>query len=379
MSEEKQVETGKRKLSGKQIASYGGVFVVGVLIGGLVIALAWKQPWKHSGFAKKTEVETASGDYNVQDCIELGDYDGITVSIAVTQDDIDAEIESLQEEYTTYEEKKGTVQDGDMIYADFAGYVNGKEVEDTSDTDYIEIGAEDWLEGFAEAFIGAKTGKEFSFDLDIPEGTYDNDEVDGKTVTFKATVKYICGEEIVPEYNDEFVQSISEYKTVEEYNAYLKSELAEEYETDKAEYAWYDVTDASKVITYPDDLMTAAKEQVLQEYYDMADLYGMSHDEIFQTFGMEDEQDFVDSELEELAQDTVKEKLVVLAIAEKENINYTEDEYESIVEEEYSYNSESYDSQEEYEKDDRAYLEDLALQEAVKNWITERANFTTEE
>ena len=217
--------------------------------------------------------------------------------------------------------------------------------------------------------------------LMFQKGEFGDDTIDGKKVTFKATAKYICGDEIVPEYNDDFVRNISdsEFKTVDEYNAYLKAELASEYEAEKSEYSWSDVVESSKVKAYPENMLQAAKEKVLQEYYDMADLYGYSHDEIFQTFGRENEQDFIDKDLEELAQDTVKEQLVVRAIAIKEKINYTEQEYADIVEEEYAYNSDAYDSKEEYEKADRAYLEETALQTTVKNWIADRAEFTTEE
>lgn len=370
-------------LTKREMALVGGVFVVGALIGVLImsIVLGGRGKESKSDEKKNSEIQTVSGNYDVQDCVELGPYDGIKVSIAVTQEDIEAEVESLLDENTTYEQKKGKVQDGDMIYAEFDGYVDGKKVESTCGSDYIEIGSEDWLEGFSEAFVGAETGKEISFDIDVPKGTYGDDEIDGNKVTFKATVKYICGDEIVPEYNDEFVKSISdsEFKTVDEYNAYLKEELASEYEAEKAEYSWSDVVESSKVKAYPENMLEDAKKQVLQEYYDMADLYGYSHDEIFQTFGRENEQDFVDKDLDELAQDTVKEQLVVRAIASKEKINYTEQEYADIVEEEYVYNSDAYDSKEEYEKADRAYLEETALQTAVKNWIADRAEFTTEE
>ena len=355
---------------------------MGALLGVLIMAIVMKnQGNKESKDQNDFSTKTISGKYDVQDCVELGQYKGIKVSIAVTKEDIQAEVESLLEENVTYEQKKGTVQDGDMIYADFAGYVDGKKVEETSDSDYIEIGTDDWLEGFSEAFIGAETGKEFSFDVDVPEDTYEEASVDGKRVTFKATVKYICGDEIMPEYNDDFVKSISdgEHQTTDEYNAYLKQELASEYEAEKSEYSWSDVLDGSKVKAYPENMLKAAKDRVLQEYYDMADLYGMSHDEIFQSFGRENEQDFIDQDLTELAQDTVKEQLVVRAIAAKEEINYTKEEYAEIVEEEYAYNSEAYDSKEEYEKADRAYLEETALQTVVKNWIAEHAEFTTEE
>lgn len=372
-------------LTGKETAFVAGVFVIGALLGVLIMTLVLKQPWKKTKVKEESGVQMVSGKYDVQDCVELGKYNGITVSIAVTQDDLDTEIENLQDEYKTYEEKKGTVQDGDMIYADYTGYVNGTKIEEVSDSDYIEIGTEDAsgfeLEGFAEAFIGAKTDKEISFDIDVPAGTYGEDAIDGKTLTFKATVKYICGTEIVPDYNDDFVKMVSdsEYKTVEEYNAYLRKELAAEYEEEKSEYSWSDVVESSKVKMYPENMLKEAQKKVLQGYYDMADLYGMEHDEIFQTFGRENEQDFVDNDLEELAKDTVKEQLVTRAIAVKEKINYTKQEYDAIVEEEYGYNSEAYSSKEKYEEADRAYLEETALQTAVKNWIAERANYVTEE
>lgn len=368
-------------LTKKETIMVAGMFVVGILIGVLVMAIALRKPGKgnESDENKNLDAQTVSGNYDVQDCVELGQYDGIKVSIEVTKEDIDAEVENLLDENKSYEQKKGKVQDGDMVYADFDGYVDGKKVDATCGSDYIEIGSDDWLDGFTEAFVGAETGKEISFDVDVPDGTYEDDSVDGKKVNFKATVQYICGNEIMPEYNDDFVKMISdsEFKTVDEYNAYLKKELAAEYEAEKSEYSWSDVVEGSKVKAYPENMLKAAKDKVLQDYYDMADLYGYSHDEIFQTFGRENEQDFVDHDLGELAQDTVKEQLVVRAIASKEKINYTEQEYADIVEEEYVYNTDAYESKEEYEKADRAYLEEMALQTVVKQWIADRAEFIT--
>ena len=370
-------------LTKRETALVGGVFVVGALIGVLIMSIVLGKPGKEgkSDGKKNTDIQTVSGNYDVQDCIELGPYDGIKVSIAVSQEDIETEVENLLEENVTYEQKKGKTKDGDMIYADFDGYVNGKKEEEICGSDYIEIGNDEIMEGFSEKFIGAETEKEFSFDMDIPEDTFGADSVDGKRATFKATVKYICGDEIMPEYNDDFVKMISdsEFKTVDEYNAYLKKELASEYEAEKSEYSWSDVLEKSKVKMYPENMLQAAREKVLQEYYDMADLYGYSRDEIFQTFGRENEQDFVDKDLEELAQDVVKEQLVVRAIAIKEKINYTEQEYADIVEEEYAYNTDAYDSKEEYEKADRAYLEETALETVVKKWIEDRAEFETGE
>ena len=115
---------------------------------------------------------------------------------------------------------------------------------------------------------------------------------------------------------------------------------------------------------------------MLQGYYDMADMYGMSHDEIFQSWGSENEEDFVKNELDEQAKQAVKEKLVVEAIAKAEGINYSDKEYKDLVAEEYQYNTEKYDSEAEYEKKNRESLKDNALSSAVQKWITKHATFT---
>ena len=100
------------------------------------------------------------------------------------------------------------------VYADFAGYVDGALVESARGSDYIDIGSDEWIDGFEEAFIGMKTGKTKKVKIAVPDGTYGDDSIDGKTVEFKLTLHYICGDEIVPDFTDDFVQSISDYNTI---------------------------------------------------------------------------------------------------------------------------------------------------------------------
>lgn len=347
-----------------------GMFVLGVAIGIGGTLFVEKKPWKSMGSSMPNR------DYDVEKCVKLGDYKGIDVSLAASEEDIQSEIESLIEENTTYEQKKGTVKDGDKIYAKFDGYVDGKLMEDTSGEEYIDIGGDAYIEGFDTGFIGAQTGKEISFTVSIPDGTYGDDSIDGKDVTFKATVNYICGNAIKPEWNDDFVQSVSEFKTTDEYEADLKSTMEQENEDGKDDFAWTKVLENAEVLNYPEELMEAAKKEVLQGYYDMADMYGMSHDEIFQSWGMADEAEFVEKELDGLAQDTVKETLVAEAIAKAEGINYSDDEYNQTVSDEYEYNSDDYDSKDDYEKENREYLQSSTLQTKVQEWITERARFS---
>ena len=86
------------------------------------------------------------------------------------------------------------------------------------------------------------------------------------------------------------MQSISDFKTAKEYEADIRTELAKENENNKQDFAWTEVLENAKVKKYPEELLEDAKQEVLQGYYDMADMYGMSHDEIFQSWGSENEE-----------------------------------------------------------------------------------------
>lgn len=322
--------------------------------------------------------ETGKEDFDVKKYIKTGDYKTLEVSLAVTQDDIDAEIDDLREQHTIYEKLDGKVADGDMIYADIVGYVDGKRAGDTCTRDYVTIGSGDWLDGFEDALIGAEAGKTTGFTIPVPMGTFGDKAIDGHDVQYKVKVEYICGDAIVPEYDDSFVQSISDYKNTEEYDKYLRKKLLKENESDKAEYAWSDFLDTCKVKKYPDDMMEAAEDIVLQGYYDMAGLYGYTNDEVFQSFGYESEEDFRKTDLDELAKDTVKENLAALALSEQENISYTEEDYQKIVDEEFSYNEDDYDSKEDYESKNRQELKNETLMKVVKDWLAGNVKFITE-
>lgn len=358
-------------------------FIIGLSVG--VFAGFSYLKYKEGNKGDKKEEKEASKDgleeieiedYNAGECVKLGKYKGLTISLAPTEEDLQYEIDSLIEEHTEYEQKKGMAQEGDMVFAEFEGYIDGKKMDTTCGEDYVEIGSGLWVGGFEDAIIGMQCGQEKEFSVQVPDGYYGDEEIDGHTVDFKLTLNYICGESIVPEYNDEFVQSISNYKTTKEYDAYLKKRLLDESEDEKLEYVWSEVMEASKVEKYPKTLLAASRKEVLQGYYDMADMYGVSHDEIFQSWGSEDEKDFVKTQLPDLAKDTAKEILVAKAIAENEKLSYTTEDYEDLLKEEYENNADVYDSKEAYEKENKNYLEKTALMNVVKEWLGEQTNYT---
>lgn len=346
-----------------------GVLAVGLFVGcALILAQLLRPDRKAEEQAKEEEKPQQETQ------VKLGKYKGIQVSLKVTQEDLDAEIENIREEHATYEKLSGTVADGDLVYAEFEGYVNGVKADITCGRDYVEVGSGEWV--FENGLIGAVAGEDSSFVVTVPENYYQDPSVDGQDVEFRVRVEYICGKKILPKYNDDFVQSISKkYNTVKEYNAHLKKSIAADYQENRAEYVWPEVMVACKVKNYPEELLKEAEQEVLQGYYDMADIYGITREEAFVSFGYQGEEDFRENGLEELAEETAKEYLVAQAIAEAEGITYDDKDYQEVVEEEYSYVEENYDSQQSYEAANQKLLQQKTQVKVVKDWLAEHAEY----
>lgn len=324
-------------------------------------------------FRTKGEVSSEVLDY-----VKLGKYKGIKVSLKVTKEDIQSEIDSALEEHISYKKLKGTAEDGDMVRVDYIGEIDGEKMDLTAFDDYVTLGSGEQLPEFDHAITGMKTGETKTVSIQVPNGAYGDESVDGKLIDYTIHLSYICGDSIEPEYNDAFVQSVSEYQTTTEYEAYLREMLKQQNEEDKKEYAWAEVFENTKIIKYPEKDIKQAENIVLQGYYDMADLYQCGHDEIFQYFGFQDEKEFVDTELESLAKDTVKDYLVARAIAYEENISYTDKSYQATVQEEYDNHSDAYNSKKAYEKANKQYLKNETLLKTVKSWVDKHAKYDRE-
>lgn len=346
------------------------VLLVGVIVGYAVSLRGKSDKTDDKGKNKEETVEEDDlgepYNGNPDDYVTLGEYKGIQVIVTPTDEDVQGAIEEKIDEKTEEEHLEGTVKSGDTIYCAFEATIDGKKYEDGTGEDYVEIGSGDWIPGFEEGITGMKTGEKKTLDLKFPDA-YDDAEVAGKAVTFEVEVKYICGEEVVPEYNDAFVQSISDCKTTAEYEKQLKETLRQENEDSKADLAWEQVVANATVNKYPKDMVELSAKIIRQGYQDMADMSNVTIEEIMQQW------DTTEEDFTEMAKEEVQEFLIALAIAQKENIALSDDEYQSVLEEDYSYYEEGYDSIEEFEKEMGDYVRYEGLVSKVTEWIGDSA------
>ncbi len=341
-------------------------------------------------FAGCNNKNNEDGAYSLTDYssyVTLGEYTGLEADVTTpseaTDEQVQTEIDAILSIYTTQEEiTEGVVADGDKINLDYTGYLNGEAFDggstDGAGTDYT-IGG-NYISDLNDQLIGLEVGKEYDLECTFPED-YGNEELNGQTVIFTVTVNCIYGEDIVPEWNDELVETYTsgDYTSVEAFESDLRASLTEQNLEDQIlefEYVlWASIIENCTISGYPEDVLTTYTDDYYnyyKEYYTyVASYYGLTYEEYLDMAG------FTDEELKEDCVASAKSELefmmVSSEIAKAQNISMTKEEYEaevSSIVEEYTYESNE-EFLEQYSEHPANYLYESFIFEKVTEYLKE--------
>ncbi|MDO4634002.1 MAG: trigger factor [Eubacteriales bacterium] len=276
--------------------------------------------------------------------LTLGEYTGRKVErniTTITDDDIQAEIQNELYYSAEIKELDRAAQSGDIVNIDFDGTLNGEALEDGSASDYeyaLDTGS--MIDGFDENLIGLKAGETTEFDVTFPDDY--NGVLDGQTAHFTVTMNSVS-EQILPEYNDAYVKEAHGYNTTSEYEAALKTDLQAMYDEEASSAAVSDLL--SEIIedttfdNYPEDLVQEMAASIESDNASFAEQLGLDLSDLLGE----------DYDVEEDAKSQAEERMVVSAIAAKENLTVSDEELKSYAEDNYAdYELESADDFIEY-------------------------------
>ncbi len=264
--------------------------------------------------------------------VKLGKYKGVKVEAAevtVTDEEVNAKIEKERENNArNIEVTDRPVKDGDMTILDFEGFVDGVAFDGGKGENYpLTIGSGAFIPGFEEQLVGAEIGKEVEVNVTFPED-YQAEELKGKAAVFKCTIKEIKEKEL-PALDDEFASEVSEFDTLEEYKKDVKETLTIEKEKaarDAKEAAVIDAIIADSDMDIPEAMVTTQQKQMIDEFAQRMQMQGLSMEQYFQFTGAT-----LDKMMEQVkpqAETRIKSRLVLEAVAAKEGIEATEEDYE---------------------------------------------------
>lgn len=155
-----------------------------------------------------------TAELDVRPEITLPDISKIEVTVedaVVTDEDVEEQLTALRERFATFKEVDRAAVDGDFLTIDLSAAKDGEKIEAAQAEGMpYQIGKALMLEGLDEALIGLKAGESKTFKTKLAGGELAGEEVD---VEVKVTeVK----EQELPELDDEFAQTASEFDTVAE-------------------------------------------------------------------------------------------------------------------------------------------------------------------
>ena len=135
--------------------------------------------------------------------------------------------------------ENGEVLEGNTAVIDFKGYVDGKELEGGTGTDYpLEIGSGTFIPGFEEGIVGMKVGESKDLNLKFPDDY--TEALKGKKVKFEVTLKEIK-ERVLPEFNKDFFDDLGykDISTKEEFDKEVKKAITDR-KTEEVNNKYYD-------------------------------------------------------------------------------------------------------------------------------------------
>lgn len=303
-------------------------------------------------------------------------YKGIEIKkieYNVSDDDIKHELEHMQEKNArllTIEDRP--VEDGDITIIDFEGFIDGTPFDGGKAKNHeLTIGSHTFIEGFEEQLIGMKKDEEKEINVKFPE-EYFSKELAGKPAMFKVKLHEIKKKEL-PALDDEFAKDASEFDTLEQLKESIKKRLQEENEH-RAKHETEDavikaIADVNNV-EIPSGMIETEIDNIAKDVEARLSYQGITFENYLKMIGKTTE-DFR-KEYSKQAEENVKTRLLLEAIANVEKIDTTEQEIMEKIKE----MAEKYNKKEEELKDNeqlKNYLKENLKTEKVIDFLVKNA------
>ncbi|MDQ1746624.1 MAG: trigger factor [Frankiaceae bacterium] len=266
-----------------------------------------------------------TAEVEVRPDFDLPDYSNLPVTVddaEATDQFAEEQLNALRERFATLKAAERAAQLGDYVSLDLAATIDGEPVEDASATNLsYEVGSDSLVRGLDDAIVGLSAGESREFETQLRAG-----DRGGENAQATVTVRSVKQKDM-PELDDDFAQTASEFDTIDELRADLKARVERIGRMQQG---------------------VQARDRVLEVLLDRADLpipEGVLADEIayrkqsmeqqLAAAGMTKEQyadmenrtvEDIDTEIETNAAQAIKAQFLLDAIARKEELSVSEPE-----------------------------------------------------
>ena len=164
-----------------------------------------------------------TAEVDIRPEFDLPDLESLSVTVEnaeVDPDQVEQYLGGLRERFASLKGVERPVENGDYVTIDLAASIDGTVVEDAQATGIsYEVGSESMLDGLDEALTGMSAGESKTFTAELAGGEQAGMEADVQVTVNSVKVKEL------PQLDDEFAQSASEFDTVGELRASTRKQL----------------------------------------------------------------------------------------------------------------------------------------------------------
>ncbi len=243
----------------------------------------------------------------------------------VPEEAVTGEIDRLRLTVAELNGVERAAEPGDFLVIDFAGSTEGKPFEGGSGSDYaVELGAGRLVEELERGLAGMKAGEERDIAFSMPED-YAAEHLAGKPVSFHVKLKDVK-ERVLPELDDEFATSVSEFDTLGELRADIHERVRAVIDAEAEQRYRGSVLDAlgAELKTpVPDALVQSRLQSMTRSLASTLEARGIALADYLQVTGMTPEQMVADMRVQ--AEDLVRKDLALEAVVAAEGIEVSDE------------------------------------------------------
>ena len=216
-----------------------------------------------------------TAEVDVRPEITLPDLSALKITvdpIKVSDEDVDAELQSLRARFGTLTGVERPAATGDFVSIDLSANIDGEDVPEAATKGLShEVGSGQLIDGVDDAIVGLSAGESRTFTTTMAAGPHA-----GKEAEVTVTVGSVKEREL-PEPDDEFAQLASEFDTIDELRASLADQVSGAKRVQQAEDIRVAALDALREqvdIPLPEAIVQAQVDNTLHSA-----LHGLDHDE----------------------------------------------------------------------------------------------------
>ena len=236
----------------------------------------------------------------------------------VSDEDVQAQIDSIMAQYAKPEQiTDRAIEDGDQVNIDYSGSIDGEKFDGgTASSQSVQAGSAQFIDDFLTQIIGHTPGETFDVEVTFPDPYENNPDLAGKDAVFEVTINYIEGEDVTPEFSDDFVKenltASYGWESADDVRDSIREDLRQ---SQIFQFIWNYMIENSTVSEVPQAVLDFQSGAMLNQLKSQASMYGIDSATFLQAMGVASEEAFLEQYAEDI-KSSATQLLIIQAIAE---------------------------------------------------------------